>query len=107
MDINLLTQIAKNYDPITKTVRNVNGRPLIEINDDKFRKVFWVSEVSNYLEPIDFEMLKKVYDAQRDHLRSGLLKELFSKIGGLTFVGTSTMETFPLNFFTLRAMGIY
>lgn len=88
-------------------MRNVNGGSLIEINDDEFRKVFRLSEASNYLEPIDFDMLKKVYDAQKDHLRSGPLKEFISKIGGLTLVGPSTMEPFPLNFFTLRAKGIY
>lgn len=40
MDVDLLTQIAKNYDPITKTVRNINGGVLIEIKDDEFRRDF-------------------------------------------------------------------
>lgn len=44
---------------------------------------------------------------QRDHLRSGPLKEFFVKIGGLTVVGPSTMEPFSLNLFTLRAKGMY
>lgn len=107
MDVDLLMQIAKNYDPVTRTVRNVNQGPLIEISDDEFKRVFRLCEASNYLEPIDFEMFKKVYDAQRDHLRSGPLKEFFAKIGGLTLVGPSTMEPFPMNLFTSRAKGIY
>lgn len=40
MNVDLLTQIAKNCDPITKTVRNLNGGTLIEINDDEFWKSF-------------------------------------------------------------------
>lgn len=40
MDMDLLTQIANNYDPNTRTIINVNGRSLIEINDDEFRRVF-------------------------------------------------------------------
>lgn len=63
MDIDLLTQIAKSYDPITRTVRNVNGGPLIKITDDELRRVFWLNETSSYLEPIDFKMIKNVYDA--------------------------------------------
>lgn len=35
MDIDLLTQIAKSYDPIARNVRNVNGGPLIETTDDE------------------------------------------------------------------------
>lgn len=107
MDVDLLTQIAHNYDFVARCIRNVNGRALIEINDDEFRKVFKLSEVSNYLEPINFETLAQVYNVQRDHLRSGPLKEFFVKIGGLTIVGPSTMEPFSLNLFTLRAKGMY
>lgn len=107
MDIDLLTQIAKSYDPITRTLRNVSRGPLIEITDDELRRVFQLNEASSYLEPIDFEMLKKVYDAQKDHLRNGPLRDFFAKIGGLTMVGPSIMEPFPMNFFNLRAKGMY
>lgn len=107
MDVDLLTQIANNYDPVAKCVRNVNGGSLIEINDDELRKVFKLGEVSNYLEPINFDTLAQVYNVQRDHLRSGPLKDFFVKIGGLTIVGPSTMEPFSLNIFTLRAKGMY
>lgn len=58
MDIDLLTLIAQNYDPVAKCIRNTKGSALIEINDDEFRKVFKLSEVSNYLEPINFETLE-------------------------------------------------
>lgn len=107
MDIDLLTQIAKNYDPITRIVRNISGGPLVEITANEVKRVFRLNEASSYLEPIDFEMLRKVYDAQKDHLRSGPMREFFAKIGGLTLVGPSTVEPFPMNLFTLRAKGIY
>lgn len=107
MDMDLLTQTANNYDPNTQTIKNVNGGSLIEINDDEFRNVFRLSEVSNYLESINFETLGQVYNAQRDHLKNGHLKEFFAKIGGLTIVGPSTMELFSLNLFTLRDKGMY
>lgn len=57
MHVDLLTQIAKNYDSVTKIVRNVSGSPLIEVTTDEIRRVLWLNESSNYLEPIDFEML--------------------------------------------------
>lgn len=63
MDVDLLTQIAHNYDPLAKSVRDVNGKTLIEVNDDKFRNIFGLSEVSNYLEPINFESFAQVYSA--------------------------------------------
>lgn len=107
MDVDLLTQIAANYDPMAKVIRNVNGGVLIEINYDEFRKVFRLSEVSNYLEPINFETLDKVYETQRNHLRSGLLKEFFVKIGSLIVVGPRTMEPFSLNLFSLRVKEMY
>lgn len=107
MDKDLLTLIAQNYDPIARCIRNVKGSALIEIKDDEFKSVYKLSEASNLLEPIDFESLAQVYDAQRDHLRSGPLKEFFVKIGGLTVVGPSTMEPFSLNLFNLRAKGMY
>lgn len=107
MDIDLLTHIIKKYDPITRIVRNISGGPLIEITANEVRKVFQLSESSNHLEPIDFEMLKKVYNAQKDHLRCGPMRELFAKIGGLTLVGPSKVKPFPMNFFTLRAKGVY
>lgn len=81
MDVDLLTQIANNYDSNTRTMRNVNGGSIIEITNEEFRRVFQLSEVSNYLEPINFEMLAKVYEAQTNHLRNGPLKEFFAKIG--------------------------
>lgn len=107
MDVDLLTQSANNYDLVTRCVRNVNGGSLIEINDDESKRFFGLSEVSNYLEPINFETLAKVYEAQRDHLKSGLLKEFFVKIEELTIVGPSTMEPFSLKLFTFRAKGMY
>lgn len=62
MDVDLLTQIAYNYHPITKSVRDVNGKTLIEINDEEFRNVFGLGEFSNYLEPINFKSLAQVYN---------------------------------------------
>lgn len=88
-------------------MRNVNGGALREINDDEFKNIFKLNKASNLLEPIDFETWAQVYDVQKDHLRSGPLKEFFVKIGGLTVVGPSTMEPFSLNLFTLRAKGMY
>lgn len=107
MDVDLLTMIAQNYDPIARCIRSVKGSVLIEIKDDELRNVFKLSEASNLLEPIDFESLAQIYNAQRDHLRSGPLKEFFVTIGGLTVVDTSTMEPFSLNLFTLRAKDMY
>lgn len=107
MDVDLLTQIAHNYDPLTKSVRDINRKTLIEVNDDEFKNIFGLNEVSNYLEPINFESLAQVYSAQRNHLRNGPLKEFFVKIGGMTVVGPNTMDPFSLNWFTLRAKGLF
>lgn len=63
MDVDLLTHIAHNYDPLTKSVRDVNRKTLIEVNDDEFKNALGLSEVSNYLEPINFESLAQVYSA--------------------------------------------
>lgn len=35
------------------------------------------------------------------------MREFFAKIGGLILVGPSTIEPFPMNFFTLRVKGVY
>lgn len=106
-DVDLLTKIAHNYDPISRSVKDISGKTLIEINDEEFRNAFGLSEYTDFLEPIDFKSLAQVYSVQRNHLRNGPLKEFFVKIGGLTVVGPNTEEPFSLNLFTLRAKGLY
>lgn len=44
MDVDFFTQIAKNYDSITRIVRNVSGSPLIQVTADEIRRVFWLNE---------------------------------------------------------------
>lgn len=107
MDMDLLTQIAHNYDLVTRRIRDINGKALIEINNEEFRSAFGLNEFTNFLEPINFKSLAQVYSAQRNHLRNWPLKEFFVKIGGLTVVGPYTEEPFSLNLFTLRAKGMY
>lgn len=107
MDTDLLTQMALNYDSVTRCIRDVNGKTLVEINAEELRKAFGLSEFTNFLEPINFTQLTQVYRAQRTHLRNGPLKELFLKVGGLAVVGPNTQEPFSLSMFTLRAKGMY
>lgn len=107
MDMDLLTQIAHNYDPVTRSIRDINGKALIEINNEEFRSAFGLNEFTNFLEPINFKSLAQIYSAQRNHLRNGPLMEFFVKIGGLIVVGPNTEEPFSLNLFTLRAKGMY
>lgn len=107
MDTDLLTQMALNYDPVTRCIRDINGKTLVEINAEEFRTTFGLNEFTNFLEPINFTSLAQVYSAQRIHLRNGPLKELFLKIGGLAVVGPNTQEPFSLSMFTLRAKGMY
>lgn len=107
MDIDLLTQIALNYDLVTRSIRDVNGKTLVEINAEEFRIAFGFNEFTNFLEPINFTSLAQIYGAQRSHLRNGPLKEFSVKIGGLTVVGPNTQEPFSLSMFTLRDKGMY
>lgn len=59
MDSNLLIAISKNYDPITRIVRRLDGEPLIRINAEEIQEVFSLEPVTNYHEPIDFQGLEK------------------------------------------------
>lgn len=57
MDMDLLTQIAHNYDPVTRSIRDINGKTLIEINNEEFRNAFGLNEFTNFLQPINFKSL--------------------------------------------------
>lgn len=63
MDVDLLTQVAHNNDPTTKSIRDINGKTLIKINNEEFRNAFGLSKFSKFLEPINFKSLAQVYNA--------------------------------------------
>lgn len=107
LDVDLMIQIAKSYDPITREVRDVKGQLLIKLSAEEIRKVFRLSEPSGSLENIDFEELRQVYDAQRNYFRGKLLKDLCTKIGKMVVMGQNTQEPFKIDYFDGRAKGAY
>jgi hypothetical protein len=47
MDMDLLIQIAKNYDPVTRVVRYIGGNCIVSIAVDEIHKVFGLGRLSD------------------------------------------------------------
>ena len=54
MDLELLTTIAQNYNPIERIVKRVHGECLIRINVEEIKEVFGLEAITDYHEFIDF-----------------------------------------------------
>lgn len=80
---------------------------MISILAEEIRRVFRLSKPTSVLERIDFDELRKFYNAQMHYLRSHPLKEFYNKIRGLIIIGPSTQEPFKVDYFNLRAKGVY
>lgn len=107
MDAELLIQIAKCYNPVTKCVKDINGKDLISITDDEIREVFSLNDPSIGLEKIDFTEFTEIYEAQRDYLRAGPLRQFLDEIGSMCVVSSSTPEPFRLDLFSKRLQEVY
>ena len=62
-DSDLLTNMAKKYDPITRIVKNHVGDNLFRVSPTLIREVFKLNPNHVIYEKIDMEELQAIYDA--------------------------------------------
>lgn len=78
-DDDLLVDMLKKYDPITRVVKNHVGDNLFRVSLDLIREVFKLNP-NHVHEKIGIEDLQARYDAQRMYLRGGSLQQNFVKL---------------------------
>lgn len=100
-DIDLLRAVATRYDPVTRVIRDNDGRALLSINREEFWQVFDLSEPSMFLVPIDLEEMKREYGKLKSLFRVKLLPPHLARAGGSRFhIRPNDQEPFKLNCFS-------
>ena len=73
-DSDLLSDMAKKYDHITRIVKNHARDNLFRVLPTLISKVFMLNPNHAVCEPIDMDDLQETYDAQSVYLRAGPLQ---------------------------------
>ena len=107
VDIDLLMDMAKRYDPITRVLINYIGEWLFSMSTQVIREVFMLNSNIALLEKIDLGKFKSMYEAQKIYLHVGPIQENFVRIGGLFLVTSSTPKPLMKIFFNPRAQALY
>lgn len=68
MDVDLLTMMAKRYDPVLQIVKNHSRDNLFKFAAEEIREVFMLNPNTVLHEKIDFDDLQVRYDVQRVYL---------------------------------------
>lgn len=101
-DDDLLTNMAKKYDPINRVVKNHVGDNLFRVSPKMIREVFKLNPNHVVHEKIDMEDLQDIYDAQRIYLRGGPLQQHFVKTGSFPLVTQNTPKSLLKKYFDPR-----
>lgn len=106
-DDDLLVDMAKKYDPITRVVKNHIGYNLCRVSPELIREVFKLNPNHAIHEKIDMEDLQARYDAKKLYLRGGTLQQHFVKIGSFPLVTQNTHEPLLKKYFNPREQALY
>ena len=107
VDIDLLVDMAKRYDLVTRMVRNYIGERLFIVSAQVIREAFIIISNIALFEKVNLGKFKSMHEAQSIYLHVGLLWEHFVRIGGLWLVTFSTLEPPIKKFFNPRAQALY
>lgn len=106
-DSDLLVDLAKKYDPITRWIKNHAGVNLFRVFPKLIRDVFNLNPNHDVHETIDIGDLQARYNAQRNYLKRGPLQEHAAKVGTYSMITTSTPEPLLKRHFNTRAQALY
>lgn len=107
LDSDLLANLGKKYDHITRVVKNYVGDNLFRFCYQFISEVFNLNPNHDVHDLIDMEDLQERYDVQRVYVRAGSLQQHFSRIGKLTLVTSTALELLMRKYFNLRAQYLY
>ena len=106
-DSDLLTILAKRYDPITNWVKNNSGVNIFKVFAELIREVFILNPNHALHEKIDMGEIQEKYEAQATYLRIGSLQEHATKIGTLSIITANTPEPLFRRHFHTRTQALY
>ena len=106
-DSDLLTNLAKKYDPIMGWVKNHARVNIFRVSPKLIREVFNLNPNHVVHEVIDIDDIQARYATQRIYLRIGPLQEHAAKIGTLFVITRSTLEPLMKRHYNLKAQALY